>query len=184
MSETKSNMTELGSSAPDFKLLNTFDGSMTSLDECKSEIATVIMFICNHCPYVLHINDELVKVANEYMAKGISFVGISANDVENYPQDSPELMTKQAQEVGYKFPYLYDETQDVAKAYGAACTPDFFIYDKDLNLAYRGRFDGSTPGNGAPLTGEELRGALDALVEGKPVSTEQNYSLGCNIKWK
>jgi len=118
------------------------------------------------------------------MAKGISFVGISANDVENYPQDSPELMTKQAKEVGYNFPYLYDETQEVAKAYGAACTPDFFIYDKDLKLAYRGRFDGSTPGNGAPLTGEELRGALDALVEGKPVSTEQNYSLGCNIKWK
>ncbi len=184
MSETKSNMTELGSTAPDFKLLNTIDGSYTSLDECKSDIATVIMFICNHCPYVLHVNPELVKVANEYSAKGISFVGISANDVENYPQDAPELMTTHAQEVGYEFPYLYDETQDIAKAYGAACTPDFFVYDKDLKLVYRGRFDGSTPGNGVEVTGEELKAALDALVENKPVSTEQNYSLGCNIKWK
>lgn len=184
MSETKSNMAKLGSIAPDFKLLNTVDGSMISLEECKSDVATVIMFICNHCPYVLHINDELVKVANEYTSKGVSFVGISANDAENYPQDAPELMTTHAQDVGYRFPYLYDETQEVAKAYGAACTPDFFIYDNELKLVYRGRFDGSTPGNGAPLTGEELRGALGALVEGTPVSEEQNYSLGCNIKWK
>lgn len=184
MAETKSLMTQLGAKAPDFHLLNTQDGTKVSLDALKSDKATVVMFICNHCPYVLHINKELVKVANEYMAKGINFIGISANDVENYPQDSPKLMTKQAQEVGYKFPYLYDETQEVARAYGAACTPDFFVYDKELKLTYRGRFDGSTPGNGEPLTGADLKGALDALLEGKPVSAEQNYSLGCNIKWK
>jgi thiol-disulfide isomerase/thioredoxin len=142
------------------------------------------MFICNHCPYVRHVNPELVRVAKDYTDRGVSFVAISSNDVTQYPEDSPERMAEVAAEVGYPFPYLYDETQEVARAYGAACTPDFFVYDADLRLVYRGRLDASTPGNAEPLTGADLRAALDALLAGTPVPAEQHPSIGCSIKWR
>jgi peroxiredoxin len=184
MAATPSNMMPLGTQAPDFTLLNTVTGKMVTLQSLKSDIATVIMFICNHCPYVKHIEGELVKMANEYQAKGLSFIAISSNDVDNYPDDSPDKMTKIAQQAGYTFPYLYDETQEVAKAYQAACTPDFYVFDKDSKCVYRGRLDGATPKNNVPVTGEELRAALDAIVAGQPVNPEQIPSIGCNIKWK
>jgi thiol-disulfide isomerase/thioredoxin len=142
------------------------------------------MFICNHCPFVKHVNDELVRLGNDYKDKGIGFVAISSNDVENYPDDSPGLMKIVAQELEYPFPYLYDETQEVAKAYDAACTPDFYVFDKNLKLVYRGQLDDSRPGNDIPVTGKDLRSALNALIDGKEVSDDQKPSLGCNIKWK
>ncbi len=142
------------------------------------------MFLCNHCPYVIHIHDELLKITNEYAEKGLSFVAVSSNDVENYPDDSPEKMKELADEKAFNFPYLYDDTQEVAKAYQAECTPDFFVFDADLKCVYRGRMDGSSPGNGVPLTGEDLRMALDNLLAGLPIDTEQHPSMGCNIKWK
>ena len=184
MAATPSTMIPLGTQAPDFNLIDTVSGKMKSLSELKGERATVVMFICNHCPYVKHINRHLVKVAGEYSSKGVSFVAISSNDVENYPEDSPQLMQKTAEEEGYSFPYLYDETQEVAKAYDAACTPDFFVFDKDLKCAYRGQFDDARPKNDKPVTGRDLRAALDDIVTGKPVSIEQVPSIGCNIKWK
>jgi thiol-disulfide isomerase/thioredoxin len=142
------------------------------------------MFICNHCPFVKHVQEELVRVANDYQDHGVSFVAISANDVDAYPADSPQNMKAVAQRLGYPFPYLYDESQDVARAYQAACTPDFYVFDRDLSLVYRGQLDGSRPGNGIPVTGRDLRAALDALLAGKPVSPDQRPSIGCNIKWK
>jgi thiol-disulfide isomerase/thioredoxin len=142
------------------------------------------MFICNHCPFVKHVNDELVRLGNDYNDKGIGFVAISSNDVENYPDDSPGMMKIVAQEMEYPFPYLYDETQEVAKAYDAACTPDFYVFDKDLKLVYRGQLDDSRPGNDIPVTGKDLRSALNAVIDGKEVSDDQKPSLGCNIKWK
>jgi len=184
MAATPSNMMPLGTQAPDFTLLNTVTGEMATLQSLKSDIATMIMFICNHCPYVKHIEPELVKMANEYQAKGLSFIAISSNDVDNYPDDSPDKMKEVAQQAGYTFPYLYDETQEVAQAYLAACTPDFYVFDKDLKCVYRGRLDGATPKNNVPVTGEELRAALDAIVAGQPVNPEQIPSIGCNIKWK
>ncbi|MCL5992328.1 MAG: thioredoxin family protein [Bacteroidetes bacterium] len=184
MSETPSNMLPLGTLAPDFISFDTVSGNTLSLEELKSDIATVIMFICNHCPYVKHINSELVLLSNDYLIKGISFIGISSNDVENYPEDSPENMELTAEELGYKFPYLFDETQEIAKAYKAACTPDFYIFDKDMKLVYRGQFDDSRPGNGMEVTGSDIRSALDNILAGKPVSQEQKPSIGCNIKWK
>jgi peroxiredoxin len=179
-----STMRELGTSAPDFDLLDTVTGENVSLDSVKSDKATAVMFICNHCPYVKHVNEAVVKLSDEYSAKGVSFVGISANDVAEYPEDSPENMKEYAQKLGYKFPYLYDESQEVARAYGAACTPDFFVYDGDLKLAYRGRMDGSSPGNDIPNTGEDLRSALDAMLAGETPNPEQHPSMGCSIKWK
>lgn len=185
----ESNMLELGTKAPDFNLPDTVSGSNITLDDVKGEQATVVMFLCNHCPYVLHVNPEIVRLTQEYADKGVGFVGISSNDVENYPEDSPEKMTTHAAKVGYTFPYLYDESQEVAKAYDAACTPDFYIFDKDLKLAYRGRIDASRPArpsrpaNGV-LTGEDMRAALDAILAGEPVSDKQYPSMGCNIKWK
>jgi peroxiredoxin len=177
-------MTPLGSPAPDFELLDTVSGELMSLERLRGEKATVVMFICNHCPYVQHVNPELVRVANDYGDQGVSFVGISSNDIEQYPDDAPERMAEVALEVGYPFPYLYDETQQVARAYGAACTPDFFVYDSSLRLAYRGRLDASTPGNDEALTGADLRAALDALVAGAPVPEDQVPSIGCSIKWR
>jgi hypothetical protein len=150
----------------------------------KGATGTVVMFICNHCPYVVHVNEELVRIANDFSTHGIQFLGISSNDAKKYPTDGPEAMKIHAQDVGYPFPYLYDESQEVARAYDAACTPDFFVFDKDLKLAYRGRLDASTPGNGKPVTGSELRGALNAIVAGQFVSEIQYPSMGCNIKWK
>lgn len=184
MAATPSTMLPLGTPAPDFSLPDTVSGKTLSLADVKSDVGTVIMFICNHCPYVLHIQDELVKIANEYSAKGFKFVAISANDVANYPDDSPEKMTELAAKWGNPFPYLYDESQDVAKAYQAACTPDFYLFDKDLACVYRGRLDGATPKNNIPVSGGELRAALDNVAAGKPVSEEQVPSIGCNIKWK
>lgn len=184
MARTPSNMLPLGTPAPDFTLLDTVSGKTVSLDELKSDKATVIMFICNHCPFVKHVDEAIVSLAKDYQAKGVSVIAISSNDVENYPQDSPELMKEEAEKVGYTFPYLYDETQEVAKAYDAACTPDFYVFDKDLKCAYRGQLDDSRPGNDKPVTGKDLRAALNEILEGKEVSAPQIPSLGCNIKWK
>jgi len=184
MARTPSNMLPLGTPAPDFTLLDTVSGKTVSLNDLKSDKATVIMFICNHCPFVKHVDEQLVEVGNDYMAKGVSFIAISSNDVDNYPQDGPELMKEEAASLGYPFPYLYDASQEVAKAYDAACTPDFYIFDSDLNCAYRGQLDDSRPGNGKPVTGSDLRAALDDIIAGKAVSTVQIPSLGCNIKWK
>jgi len=184
MPETPSIMIPLGSKAPDFSLLDTVSGKVLSLHDLKSDKATIIIFICNHCPFVKHVNKELVRLANAYIPKGISFIAISSNDVINHPEDSPDKMKFNAQEQGYPFPYLYDESQQVARVYDAACTPDFFIYDKDLKLAYRGQLDDSRPSNGIPVTGKDIRAALDLLLNGKPVPFEQKPSIGCNIKWK
>lgn len=184
MARTESVMLPLGSIAPLFELYNPVTGKTTKLSDVKSETATVVMFICNHCPFVIHVQDVLVEVARNYQAKGISFVAINANDVENYPEDSPEKMKEVAEQLHYPFPYLFDESQEVAKAYNAACTPDFFVFDDELKLVYRGQFDDSRPGNDKPVTGDSLKEALDAILNGQPVNPNQKPSLGCNIKWK
>lgn len=177
-------MIPLGSEAPDFRLPDVVSGSELSLGELKSDVATVLMFICNHCPYVKHLQDGLVEVADEYTPKRVSFIAINSNDVQNYPDDSPEKMKEVAKEKGYSFPYLFDETQEVARAYDAVCTPDFFVYDRDLRCVYRGQFDDSRPGNGKPVTGKDMRMALDSIVAGEAIDWEQVPSIGCNIKWK
>lgn len=183
MARTPSNMLPLGTKAPDFALLDIVSDKILSLENLKGKNGTVIMFICNHCPFVIHVNPQIVKLAKEYQEKGISFVAISSNDVENYPQDAPHLMKQKAIEEDYTFPYLYDETQKVAKAYDAACTPDFYLFDADLTLVYRGQLDDSRPGNGVPLTGRDLKNAMDAVLNGEKVDPDQKPSLGCNIKW-
>lgn len=184
MARTPSNMLALHTKAPDFKLLDTISNTMLSLNSLKGLKATVIMFICNHCPFVIHVNPELVKLASDYKNKGVSFIAISSNDVVNYPQDSPEKMQLHAKENKYPFPYLYDETQKVAKAYDAACTPDFYIFDNQLMLIYRGQLDDSRPGNNTPLNGNDMRHALDCVLSKKINALEQKPSIGCNIKWK
>lgn len=184
MSNTPSNMIPLGFIAPDFSLFDTISGNTLNLNHLKGTKGTVIMFICNHCPFVIHINTELVKTANAYIKKGIGFIAISSNDVINYPQDNPGKMAINAKKQQYPFPYLYDETQEVAKAYDAACTPDLYVFDTDLKLTYRGQFDDSRPGNGVPVTGDDLRHALDCLLENKENMRLQKPSIGCNIKWK
>ncbi len=177
-------MIPLGTQAPDFELLDTTTGKFVHLLDLKSPKATVIMFICNHCPFVLHIMDKVVKIAKEYHEKGINFIAISSNDVTHYPDDSPELMTEFAKKYHFNFPYLYDESQSVAKTYDAACTPDFYVFDALLHLVYRGQFDGSTPGNDTPTTGSSLTKALDKILANKKPDTLQKPSVGCNIKWK
>jgi thiol-disulfide isomerase/thioredoxin len=184
MALTPSNMIPLGTIAPSFQLWDVRSDKKLSLAELKSPVATVIMFICNHCPYVKHILPELIDVAKQYQQKGISFIAINSNDVENYPEDSPEKMRAEAHAKDFTFPYLYDETQEVARAYQAACTPDFYVFDKELKCVYRGRFDDASPGNNIPVTGEDLRRALDNLLLDSPVNTDQKNSIGCNIKWK
>lgn len=184
MAKTLSNMLPLGTPAPDFKLLDTRTGHEVCLDDLKSNIATVIMFLCNHCPFVKLIQKELVNTAQKYQAKGIHFIAISSNDVESYPQDGPSAMKEEAENHHYSFPYLYDDTQEVAKAYQAACTPDFYIFDKNLLCVYRGRFDDATPGNGQTVTGADLHEALNAILQGKSVNPDQKPSIGCNIKWR
>lgn len=176
-------MMPLGTAAPGFTLPDTVSGDTVSLPSAGEFKATVILFICNHCPYVHHINAALVKVANTYQAKGVQFIAISSNNVATHPQDAPELMTKVAKLQGYPFPYLYDESQEVAKAYGAECTPDLYVFDAEMKCAYRGRFDGTRPGSGT-ATGQDLIAALDALIAAKPVPSEQYPSMGCSIKWK
>jgi peroxiredoxin len=184
MSFTESNMLALGTKAPYFELIDTSNMEIVTLNELRSDKATVIMFLCNHCPYVIHVNPEIVRLSNEYMEKGVSFIGISSNDVVKYPQDGPDRMKEVAEDVGYRFPYLYDESQDVARAYDAACTPEFYVFDGEMKLCYRGRLDDSRPGNGKPLTGADLRAALDAVLENRELPDKQYPSGGCNIKWK
>lgn len=184
MAATPSKMIPLGTEAPPFTLRDTISGDMLSLDQLKSDQATVVMFLCNHCPYVKHVNPQLVQVARDYQPQGVSFVGISSNDVETYPEDSPEEMKKVAQQLGYPFPYLYDESQEVARSYQAACTPDLYVFDGDMKLVYRGQLDDARPKNEQPVTGRDLRQALDNVLAGKPVSADQKPSIGCNIKWK
>ncbi len=184
MARTPSNMLALGTKAPHFELLDTVSETMLSLDQVKGKKGTVIMFICNHCPFVIHVNPMISKLAKAYKPLGIGFVAISSNDVDNYPQDAPDLMKIKAKEEEYSFPYLYDESQEVAQAYDAACTPDFYLFDGNELLVYRGQLDNSRPGNGIPLTGTDLKNAMDALLAGKEIDSDQRPSLGCNIKWK
>jgi peroxiredoxin len=183
MTLTASEMLPLGTSAPDFNLPDT-TGKMVSLNDIREAKAFLVIFMCNHCPFVKHILDGLVVLIKEYQAKGCIVVAINSNDVVNYPDDSPEMMAKLVTEAGFTFPYLYDETQEAAKAYRAACTPDFFLFDSNKTLIYRGQMDDSRPGNGIPVTGADLTAAIEAVLEGKQVSQEQKPSIGCNIKWK
>lgn len=183
MSLTPSNMMPLGTAAPEFSLIDTISEKNLALQTLKGEKGTLIAFICNHCPFVVHINPEFSKMAKEYQSKGIGFIAISSNDVENYPQDAPHLMAQKANEEGYTFPYLYDETQEVAKSYDAACTPDFYLFDRNLELIYRGQMDDSRPGNGIPVTGKNLRDALNNMLSGNEINAIQKPSIGCNIKW-
>ena len=183
MVRTPSTMVRLGTTAPEFQLTNV-DGRQVSLRDFADAPALLVIFMCNHCPFVVHVARELAELAREYQARGVAVVGINSNDVGTHPADSPERMVAEAEARGYTFPYLYDETQSVANAYRAACTPDFFVYDKQRKLVYRGQLDDSRPDNGILATGRDLRAALDAVLAGKPVEEKQRASLGCNIKWK
>ncbi|HUT30946.1 MAG TPA: thioredoxin family protein [Sedimentisphaerales bacterium] len=180
---TSSTMLELGTRAPHFQLPN-MKGKVVSLDDFKHAPALLVIFMCNHCPYVKHVLPAMVEIIKRYQSKGLAVVGISSNDVDNFPEDSPEMMAEVAQKTGFTFDYLYDETQAVAKAYRAACTPDFFLFDADRKLVYRGQMDDSRPGNKIPVTGADLCLALDAVLDRKPVTPDQKPSIGCNIKWK
>jgi peroxiredoxin len=183
MVRTPSTMLPLGTVAPDFSLPNV-DGRIMSLADAAGPRGTLVMFICNHCPFVKHVADQLAALGRDWMGQGVGVVAISANDVSLHPADSPEQMVREAEDRGYVFPYLYDETQDVAKDYHAACTPDFYLFDADRTLVYRGQLDASRPGSEIPVTGRDLRAAIDALLAGKPPVADQIPSLGCNIKWK
>lgn len=184
MSLTPSKMLAIGTKAPNFNLIDAITKNAISLEDVKGKKGTVVMFICNHCPFVKHVNKELVRLCNDYRVTGFGFVAISSNDVLNYPQDGPDKMWEHAREEGYPFPYLYDETQEVAKAYKAACTPDFYLFDEDLKLVYRGQLDNSRPGNGIPVNGRDLREAMDNVLNNHPQRDNQKPSIGCNIKWK
>jgi peroxiredoxin len=177
-------MIPLGTPAPAFTLPDTVSGQVKTLTELKGEKATVVMFICNHCPYVKHVNPQLAQMANDYLARGVKFIAISSNDAKAQPDDGPEKMKELALKENFVFPYLYDESQEVAKKYDAACTPDFYVFCGNLKLAYRGQLDDSRPSNNIPLTGKDIRAALDSLLAGKPVSPHQRPGIGCNIKWK
>jgi len=183
MVAVNSTMLPLGTKAPDFQLPNV-DGKSVSLGDLRGKAAVLVMFICNHCPYVKHIRTELAKVAREYLSREVAVIAISSNDAANYPADSPARMVEEARAAGYIFPYLYDESQDVAKAYRAACTPDFYLFDREQKLVYRGQLDDSRPGSGIPVTGKDLRAALEAVLSGNPAPVPQKPSIGCNIKWK
>lgn len=184
MAKVPSAMLPLGTQAPDFLLTDTVSNKVLSLQKLAGKHATVIFFICNHCPYVKHIIAELPKVANTYQSKGVSFIAINSNDVARYPDDSPENMAKTAKSYNFPFPYLFDETQEVAQAYDARCTPDFYVFDKKLSLVYRGQFDDSRLGNNIMVTGDSIRRALDRLLDNLTVPEDQKPSLGCSIKWK
>ena len=184
MALTESNEFKIGTKAPDFTLINTINNKEVALKDAKGKKGTVIMFICNHCPFVIHVNKALVQLANEYQQKDINFIAISSNDVANYPQDAPHLMKQLAEEEQFPYPYLYDESQEVAKAYDAACTPDFYVFDANLEAVYHGQLDDSRPGNGKPVTGKDLRAALDALLNKANPVAHQKPSMGCGIKWK
>ncbi len=174
----------LGFKAPEFNLLDTISGNNYSFQDLKGEKGTLVMFICNHCPYVIHIREELVRLANDYKDKGIGFIAISSNDAVNYPDDAPDKMKLLGEQLNFPFPYLYDETQDVARAYDAVCTPDFDLFDSNDNCVYRGRLDDSRPGKDIPVTGKDMREALDSVLNGKDIPERQMPSMGCNIKWK
>jgi len=184
MARTPSNMLPLGTVAPDFTLTDSITNNAISLGDIQGQKGTVIMFICNHCPFVIHVNEEIVRIANDYRVRGFGFVAISSNDIINYPQDSPDKMWKTARQNNYTFPYLFDESQEVAKAYDAACTPDFYLFDAQLKLVYRGQLDDSRPGNGIAVNGRDLRQALDAILRNVKIIEPQKPSIGCNIKWK
>ncbi|MCG8651405.1 MAG: thioredoxin family protein [Pirellulales bacterium] len=183
MVRTASTMLPLGTKAPAFSLPDT-DGNTVSLDNFADRKALLVIFMCNHCPYVKHVADQLKSLSDDYMAQGVGVVGISSNDADTYPDDSPAAMAREKADRGYQFPYLYDEDQSVAQAYAAACTPDFFLFDRHHSLVYRGQLDSSRPNSGVPVTGEDLRAALDAVLSGQSPSDQQTPSLGCNIKWK
>ena len=184
MALTESTMLELGTVAPDFALSDAVSGKTVKRDDFKGKKGLLVLFICAHCPYVKHIEKSLGKLGADYAGKPLAIVAISANDAENYPEDNPAGLKKQAKENGFTFPYLHDESQNVAKAYNAACTPDPYLFDADFKLVYRGQYDDSRPGNGVPVTGKDLRAAIDAVLAGKPVAKEQKPSIGCNIKWR
>jgi peroxiredoxin len=184
MALTPSTMLQLGTQAPDFSLVDVVSDKVINLHTFSKKKALLVMFICKHCPFVQHIKYELAKLGKDYRHKDIGIVAISANDVKNYPDDAPAQLASMAEELDFKFPFCYDETQEVAQAYKAACTPDFFLYGKDRKLVYRGQLDDSRPGNNIPVTGRDLRAAIDAVLGGKPVSPNQKASIGCNIKWK
>ncbi|MEM4409184.1 MAG: thioredoxin family protein [Candidatus Caldarchaeum sp.] len=184
MAATSTMLLPLGTEAPDFALPDAVTGKIVRRDDFKESKALVVIFACNHCPYVVHVKDEVARIASEYQEKGVAFVAINPNDVEQYPEDSPENMKLKAEEWGWKFPYLFDESQEIAKAYRAACTPDFFVFDSQRRLAYRGQLDDSRPKNNLPLNGADLRRALDALLQGEKPSENQKPSVGCSIKWK
>ncbi|QDO95375.1 thioredoxin family protein [Formosa sediminum] len=183
MANTPSNMMPLGTTAPNFTLKDTISGKTMALDQLKGDKATVIFFICNHCPFVIHVNKQLVQLAKDYKALGVNCIAISSNDILNYPQDAPDKMKQVALQEGYIFPYLYDDTQSVARAYDAACTPDFYVFDNKLSLEYRGQLDDSRPGNNVPVTGQDIRHALDCILNNTENLNLQKPSIGCNIKW-
>ncbi len=184
MSLTPSTMLALGTQAPDFHLPDTVSGKTLSLDAFTGKKALLVMFICHHCPFVKHVQTELARLGKDYVQKEVGIVAISANNATQYPDDAPDQLTIMAQELGFSFPFCYDESQETAKAYTAACTPDFFLFDGQRKLVYRGQLDDSRPGNGKPLNGQDLRNALDAVLGNQLVSQEQQPSIGCNIKWK
>ena len=181
---TPSTMLPLGTPAPEFRLPEPASGRQVALADFASSPALVVAFVCNHCPYVIHLRTALAEFGRDCTRRGVAFVGISSNDAQRYPADGPAAMAEEARRAGWTFPYLFDETQEVARAYRAACTPDFFLFDRDRRLAYRGQFDDSRPANGRPVTGSDLRSALDAVLSGKPVAARQLPSMGCSIKWK
>ena len=184
MALTASNMLPLSTKAPNFSLIDTKDGKIKSLTGQKGITGTLVMFICNHCPFVIHVIDEVVRIANDYRVLGFGFVAISSNDINKYPQDGPAAMWDNARKNNFTFPYLFDETQEVAKAYDAACTPDFYLFGTDDRLVYRGQLDASRPGNGIPVNGRDLREALDNVFNSRPQTMIQKPSMGCGIKWK
>lgn len=184
MARTASTMLDLGTKAPDFQLPDTVSGETISLADFADKKALLVMFICRHCPFVKHIQDELARIGKDYIPQDLGMVAISANDVANHADDAPEKLKEMAQELGFNFPFCYDETQETAKAYTAACTPDFFLFDEDYKLVYRGQLDDSRPGNDAPVNGKDLRAAIETVLAGKEVDSNQKPSLGCNIKWK
>jgi peroxiredoxin len=184
MARTASTMLPLGTQAPDFQLPDTVSGETITLDTFADKQALLVAFICRHCPFVQHVKDELAQIGKDYADADLGIVAISANDADNYPDDAPEKLAEMAQELDFNFPLCYDESQETAKTYTAACTPDFFLFDRDRKLVYRGQLDDSRPGSDEPVTGKDLRAAIDAVLSAQPVSSEQKPSMGCNIKWK
>ncbi len=184
MARTASTMLALGTTAPDFSLLDVVSGKTITRDQVAGPRGLLVMFLCTHCPFVQHVNQELGRLGRDYAGRGIGIVAISSNDADTYPDDAPPGLRRQAEQQGFQFPYLFDESQEVAQAYDAACTPDFFLFDADKKLVYRGQLDGSRPGNSVAVDGRDLRAAMNQVLAGKPVATEQQPSIGCNIKWK